>query len=348
MFLRSQGHPPYNHCIELLVHFREFSMLFGALLVLLPLPLVLLALHFFFKADGDFTLTLKGPTPREAIADKVVWIIGASQNIGEELAKEYARLGAKLILTSRRVNELERVKAALKGQHAPEDVVVLPGDVSAGIEQLKELVEKAEAAFGGAGIDIVVQNAACPRPKLSAVDFPDDVLQRTFDVNVLGVIRITQLLLPGMLRRGKGQFVVVSSVAGKIPSPGQTVYCASKHALNGYFNSLRAEVLQRGVKVSVVCPGPINTPRHESETSEEFLEKRVTVQRCAELIVRSGGHDLMETWICLQPILFLLYVMQYLPALGFFVINLIGPKRVKSYNNPSGVLKMSSLFKKSS
>ena len=155
------------------------------------------------------------------------------------------------------------MKASLKGRYAPENVVVLPGDISAGVEQLKALVQKAEAAFE-AGIDIVVQNAACPRPKFAAVDFPDDVLQRTFDVNVLGVIRLTQLLLPGMLRRGKGQFVVVSSVAGKIPSPGQTVYCASKHALNGYFHSLRSEVLQRGVKVTLTCPGPIDTPRPES------------------------------------------------------------------------------------
>lgn len=152
------------------------------LVALVLLPLLLLALWFFLKADGDFTLTVKGPTPRKAIEGKVVWIVGASQNIGEELAKEYSRLGAKLILTARRVNELERVKAGLK---APENnVVVLPGDISAGVEQLKELVQKAEAAFDG--IDIVVQNAACPRPKLSAVDVPDDVLQTTFDVNVLG------------------------------------------------------------------------------------------------------------------------------------------------------------------
>jgi len=260
--------------------------------VLLLLPLLLLALHFIIRADGDFTLTLKGPTPRRAIEGKVVWIVGASQNIGEELAKEYARLGAKIILTARRVHELERVKASLKGQYAPEDVVVLPGDISVGVEQLKALVQEAEAAFGGAGIDIVVQNAACPRPKLAAVDFPDDMLQRTFDVNVLGVIRLTQLLLPGMLRRGKGQFVVVSSSAAKLPSPGQTVYSASKHAVNGYFHSLRSEVSQSGVKVTLACPGPI-----EVSGSEKQLDKRLPAQRCAELIVRAGAHDLMEAWI---------------------------------------------------
>lgn len=152
------------------------------LFVVVVLPLLLLALHFIRKADGDLTLSLKGPAPRKAIAGKVVWIVGASQNIGEELAKEYARLGAKLILTARREKELERVKASLEGS----DVVVLPGDIAAGVEQLKELVKNAEEAFDGDGIDIVVHNAASPRPKLSAVDFPDDALQTTFAVNVLG------------------------------------------------------------------------------------------------------------------------------------------------------------------
>jgi dehydrogenase/reductase SDR family protein 7 len=310
-------------------------MLFIALLLLLPL--LLLALHFFFIADGDFALTLKGPTPRKAIEDKVVWIVGASQNIGEELAKEYARLGAKLILTSRRVQELERVKASLKG-----NVVILPGDITAGVDELKRLVLRAEAAFGG--VDIVVHNAASPRLKFPAVDFPDDVLQQTFDVNVLGVIRLTQLILPGMLRRGKGHFVVVSSSAAKLPSPGQSVYSASKHAVNGYFNSLRSEVLQSGVKVTLVCPGPIEV----SGSQVGQKDKRLPARRCAELIVQAGAHDLMEAWVSYQPILLLLYVMQYLPALAFYVVNKVGPKRVKSYSEGSSVYSMGLLFKKSS
>lgn len=315
-------------------------MLFIALLLL---PLLLLALHFIIRADGDFTLTLKGPTPRSAIENKVVWIIGASQNIGEELAKEYARLGAKLILTSRRPHELERVKSSLKGRYAPENVVILPGDISAGVSQLKALVQKAESAFEGAGIDIVVHNAACPRPKSPAVDFPDEMLQLTFDVNVLGVIRLTQLLLPGMLSRGKGQFVVVSSSAARLPSPGQTVYSASKHAVNGYFNSLRSEVLQSGVKVTLACPGPI-----EVAGGEKSKDKRLPARRCAELIVQAGAHDLMEAWISYQPILLLLYVMQYLPALAFYVVNKVGPKRVKSYSEGNSVYSVGLLFKKSS
>jgi dehydrogenase/reductase SDR family protein 7 len=88
-------------------------LLFCLLLLLLPLLLLLL---FFARADGDFTLMSKGRTPTSAVEDKVVWITGASQGIGEALAKEYARLGAKLILSSRRPFELERVKSELVGK----------------------------------------------------------------------------------------------------------------------------------------------------------------------------------------------------------------------------------------
>jgi dehydrogenase/reductase SDR family protein 7 len=120
-------------------------------------------------------------------------------------------------------------------------VVILPDDISAVIDELKAFVLRTKATFGG--VDIVVYNVTSPWLKFPTVDFRDDVLQQTFDMNVLGVIRLTHLILPGMLRRGKGHFVVVSSSAAKLPSPGQSVYSTSKHAVNGYFNLLRSEVL---------------------------------------------------------------------------------------------------------
>jgi dehydrogenase/reductase SDR family protein 7 len=94
-------------------------------------------------------------------------------------------------------------------------------------------------------------------------------MQGTFEVNTLAPIRLTSLLLPGMLQRGKGQFVMVSSAAGKVPSPCQSVYAASKHAVNGYFHTLRSEVNQQGIKVCVVCPGPIETSTSKAPRSKE-------------------------------------------------------------------------------
>ncbi|KAG7623855.1 NAD(P)-binding domain superfamily [Arabidopsis thaliana x Arabidopsis arenosa] len=104
-------------------------------------------------------------------------------------------------------------------------------------------------------------------------------MQTTFDINVFGTITLTKLVTPHMLKQGGGHFVVISSAAGKVPSPGQAIYSASKHALHGYFHSLRSEFCQEGIKVTVVIPGPIETLNGTgTSTSEDKKshEKRVS------------------------------------------------------------------------
>ncbi|RDX91998.1 yqjQ, partial [Mucuna pruriens] len=175
---------------------------------------------------GDFTLMSKKQPKRQEIEDKVYWITGASRGIGK---------------------------------HAPDGVKILPLDLSSGEDSLREAVEKAESFFPDSGVDYMIHNAAFERPKTSILDVTEEGLKATFDVNVLGTITLTRLLAPFMLKRGHGHFVVMSSAAGKTPAPGQAVYSASKYALNGYFHTLRSELCQKGIGVTVVCPGPIET-----------------------------------------------------------------------------------------
>lgn len=304
------------------------------LLLLICITLVAWFVYRFLTADGDFTLLRKGPPCRDAVENKVVWITGASQGIGEALAQQFAQLGAKLILSSRRPEELERVKASLSGPNVPEGVVILPMDIAAGVEALQEVVKKAESAFDGAGVDYMVHNAAHTRPKFAALDASEEFLKDTFAINVMGTIHLTRLLVPSMIDRGGGNIVVVSSAAGKIPSPAQTIYSASKHAVNGYFHSLRAELADKNIKITVACPGPIETSPligHQSSGNTKVLsERRLPVSRCAELIIIAATHGLKEAWISYHPILFLLYVTQYLPSVGYAIIDKIGPKRVSS------------------
>ncbi|KAL5715421.1 hypothetical protein ACHQM5_017242 [Ranunculus cassubicifolius] len=165
----------------------------------------------------------------------------------------------------------------------------------------------------------MVHNAAYERPKSSALDVTEDGMKATFDVNVLGTITLTRLLTPFMLRRGKGHFVVMSSAAGKTPAPGQAVYSASKYALNGYFHSLRSELYQKGIKVTVICPGPIETAKSIAESSSSG-QKRVSSERCAELKIVAATHGLKEAWISDQPVLAVMYLVQYLPTLGYWLI----------------------------
>ncbi|EHA8589925.1 dehydrogenase/reductase SDR family member 7 [Cocos nucifera] len=285
----------------------------------------------FATADGDFTLISRGPAKREEVEGKVVWITGASRGIGEILARQLASLGAKVILSARNTVELERVKNELISKYSPSRVEVLPLDLSSGEESLKEAVQKAESLFSGAGVDYMVHNAAFERPKRKAIEETEEGLQATFNVNVLGTITLTRLLAPCMLKRGRGHFIVMSSAAGKCPAPGQAIYSASKHALNGYFHTLRSELCQKGIKVTIVCPGPIETSKISGESSSGqsvSSEKRVSSERCAELTIVAATHELKEAWISYQPVLLVMYLIQYMPTIGCWFMDKIGANRL--------------------
>ncbi|KAL3650107.1 hypothetical protein CASFOL_006510 [Castilleja foliolosa] len=316
-------------------------------------------LFTFLKADGDLTLLSRKYVKREEIEDKVIWITGASRGIGEVLAKQLSSLGAKLIISARNEVELQRVKQQLTGKHAPDEVMILPLDLSRGEEYLEEVVKKAESLFGGAGVDYVFHNAAYERPvrkcmlllsyKSLALDMTEESLKATFEVNVLGPISLTRLITPHMLKRGRGHFVVMSSAAGKTPAPGQAVYSASKFAVNGYFHSLRSELCQRGITVTVVCPGPVKTATSsEASTSEQkgSSEKRVSSERCAELTIIAASHGLKEAWISYQPVLAVMYLVQYMPTVGYWLMDKIGEKRVAAAAHKGNAYSMNLLFGK--
>ncbi|KAK6791643.1 hypothetical protein RDI58_010724 [Solanum bulbocastanum] len=296
----------------------------------------------FLIADGDFTLLSKGKVKREEIEDKVIWITGASRGIGEILAKQLATLGAKLIISARNEAELQHVKQQLTGKYAPRDVMVLPLDLTSGEESLRLAVEKAESFFDAAGVDYMIHNAAYERPKSTALDVTEETLKAMLNVNVVGPILMTRMLVPYMLKRGRGHLVVMSSAAGKTPAPGQAVYSASKFAVNGYFHSLRSELCRKGIKVTVVCPGPVETPNPRTGSTE----RRVSSERCVELIIVAASHGIKEAWISYQPVLAVMYLMQYMPSVGYWLMDKIGEKRVEVGAQKGNTYSINLLFDK--
>lgn len=185
--------------------------------------------------------------------NKVVWITGASAGIGAALVRAFAAEGAKLVLSARRQAELEKV-AADTGLGA-ERYLVLPLDL---MEQ-ESFAEKVKAVTDRFGtIDLLVHNAGISQRSL-ARDTEMEVYRRLMEVNYLGTVALTQAVLPGMLKTGKGQFAVVSSLVGKFGTPMRSGYAASKHALHGFFDTLRAETWRDGISVTIVCPGFIRT-----------------------------------------------------------------------------------------
>ncbi len=185
--------------------------------------------------------------------NKVVWITGASSGIGEALAYTFAKQGARLVLSARREDELNRVAAGTK--LPSENYMILPFDVSKH-DEAEAKAKEVLARFGQ--IDILVNNAGLSHwSKIK--DMGMDVLKRIIDTNFMGGAALTKAVLPSMLEKKKGQIVVISSILGKIVTHKQAAYNASKHALHGFFDTLRAEYGGEGIKVLIVCPGFVNT-----------------------------------------------------------------------------------------
>lgn len=187
------------------------------------------------------------------IQKKVVWITGASSGIGEALAYEFNRKGALVILSARRTEELQRVRENCI--NSEETVRILPLDLSE-TEVIQEKVSQAISMFGA--VDMLVNNGGISQ-RAYAVDTEMSTVRRVMEVNFFGTIALTKSLLPKMIQQKSGHIVVISSVVGKFGTKFRSAYAASKHALHGWFGSLRQEVYEHNIDVTVVCPGYIKT-----------------------------------------------------------------------------------------
>lgn len=185
-------------------------------------------------------------------SDKVIWVTGASSGIGEALAYAFSRQGAKLVLSARRGDELERVRKLCDN---PERHLIVPLDLEFP-DDFPAKVAEVERTVGP--IDILINNAGIGQ-RAYAKDTALDVDRRVMAINYIGTVALTKAVLPAMLARKSGQIVAVTSLVGHIGTPKRSSYAASKHALHGFFDSLRAEVYDDNVKITIVCPGFIHT-----------------------------------------------------------------------------------------
>ena len=184
--------------------------------------------------------------------NKVVWITGASSGIGKALAIELSNQGAKLILSARNKEKLIAVKNACNNS---DSIKILPLD----LEVHTSLLTKVDEAINWFGrIDILVNNAGISQRSF-ANETSLDVDKRIMNINYLGTIALSKAVLPHFIKNNIGQFVVTTSIVGKIGTPLRSSYAASKHALHGFFDSLRAETHKHNITVTLVCPGFVQT-----------------------------------------------------------------------------------------
>lgn len=185
--------------------------------------------------------------------DKVVWITGASSGIGEALAYALSAQGAKLILSSRRKEALEEVRKQCSGDQS--DIHIITLDL-AEVDSLPLKAEQALSIYGH--IDYLFNNGGVSQ-RSEAVNTSMEVVRKVMNINFFGSVALTTAVLPSMIEQGSGHIIVTSSVMGKFGTRLRSTYAASKHALHGYFDSLRQEVHDKNIKVSLVCPGFIKT-----------------------------------------------------------------------------------------
>lgn len=217
---------------------------------------------------------------------RIVLVTGASSGLGARTAQLLAARGATLVLTARSRAKLEELAMKLPGEHAVYEL-----DVTLN-EQVQEVVSEVIHKYGK--IDILLNNAGFGE----FIPFADATLAHfaaQMDVNYMGIVRCTHAVLPYMQRQGSGHIVNVASIAGKLATAKSTGYAASKHAVLGFTNALRAELAGSGIAVSAVNPGPIDTPFFDkADPGGEYVRRvkwfMMPVDKVAGAIVR-----IMET-----------------------------------------------------
>jgi short-subunit dehydrogenase len=225
-----------------------------------------------------------------AYAGKVIVVTGASAGIGRELCRQLAGQRPRLVLAARDEPRLQQLAEECRARGA--EALAVPTDV-AQPEQCRTLVERALARFQA--VDVLVNNAGMSM--WARFDEIEDlsVFETLMRVNYLGAVYLTHFALPELKRR-RGQIVAVASLAGLTGVPTRTAYAASKHAMVGFFDSLRVELRGTGVDVTVVAPdfvvseihrrslGPDGQPLGESPMQES---KIMTTEACARMILRA-------------------------------------------------------------
>ena len=250
------------------------------------------------------------------MAKPVIWITGGSSGIGEAAAQKFSKEGYALILSARNLHELERVKASCT---FPDDCRILTLDLAASAD-FAEKVATAISFFGQ--VDILLHNGGISQRSLIK-DTQLEVDRKLMEVNYFGTVALTKALLPYFIERKQGQFGVVTSLVGKFGSPYRSSYAGAKHALHGFFDTLRAEHHQDGISVTLICPGFIRTQVSINAVTgdgsplgemDQAQDQGMSPEACAKQIYRALKDKKEEVYIGGKETL-AVYLKRFLPGL---------------------------------
>lgn len=248
--------------------------------------------------------------------NKRVWITGASSGIGEALSIALAERGAHLILSARNEMEINRVAAACSKAGASSALVQVLD-----LERHDQIPATVESVLNKVGkVDILINNGGISQRAL-ARETSLEVDKKLMAVNYFGTITLTKALLPNMLTHQLGHIVTITSLTGKFGSPYRSSYAASKHALHGFFDSLRAELHDAHIRVTLICPGFVRTNVSKNAltgngaklgTMDEATDKGMEPERLAHKILQAIENGKEEAYFGGKEVLGI-YLKRFFP-----------------------------------
>ncbi len=248
---------------------------------------------------------------------KVVWITGASSGIGRALAEQYAVKKHTVVISSRKESDLVALKEELEKYGAR--IIVAPLDLEK-TATLRAVAEKVIAETGH--IDILYNHGGISQRGF-AINMPEEVERKIFDIDYFGNIALTKAVLPTMIARGGGKIGVTSSLVGIISTPERTTYAAAKHALHGYYDGLRAELHDKNIQITIFCPGFVRTnvsvnaltkSGDKLNEMDEAQEKGMAPEVCASKMIRALNKGKEEVYIGGKEVL-AIYIKRFFPTL---------------------------------
>jgi short-subunit dehydrogenase len=258
---------------------------------------------------------------------KTIWVTGASSGIGEALAYECAKHKTKLILSSRRKEELERVaeKCRLLGSEANIRLLDLSNP-----PQIEEVASKILQDYGF--VDILINNGGISQRSL-AIETPMDVDRKIMEIDYFSGVLLTKKVLPSMDQRKSGHIVVISSITGNFGFPLRSAYAAAKHAIHGFYESVWAEQHKNGINVTIACPGRIRTNiSYHALTKtgdphgvmDHGLDEGLSAEQCAKKIMKAIQKKKITTYIAGKEML-MIYFKRFIPWLFYKLVTRVQP-----------------------
>ncbi|RLD41725.1 MAG: short chain dehydrogenase [Bacteroidetes bacterium] len=251
------------------------------------------------------------------IKGKTVWITGASSGIGEQLVYTCARRGAKLIISSNQETELNTVKKNCEKMGV--ECFVTPFDLS----KPKEVNDAGIAVLEKfKSIDVLINNGGISQ-RATVVDTSMETIRKIMEINFMSAVTLSKLVLPGMIENGTGVIAATSSITGKFGFPLRSAYAASKHAVLGFFETLRLENKANNIQVTVAIPGRVQTDISVNAVTgkgavygkmDDGQSGGISAEDCAEQYIKAIEKNKKEVLIGGKELM-MVHIKRFFPAL---------------------------------